>query len=71
MKEGKVEIFVCHETGLPMTTHKATMIKEQDEHKNQVVMNMIMDDWRRMVKELRIQEVMISPPVVEMLLLTW
>mgnify|MGYP002051084255 CR=1 FL=1 len=47
VKEGKV---VCQETVLPMITPKSTKNKEQEEHKKQVVMNVSMDDWRRMVK---------------------
>ena len=62
VKEGKAEISVCQETGLPLITPKSSKNKEQDEHKNQVVMNISMEDWRRMVKELRIQVAMISPP---------
>ena len=47
VKEGKV---VSQETVLPMITPKSTKNKEQEEHKKQVVMNVCMDDWRRMVK---------------------
>ena len=47
MKEGKV---VCQETVLPMIKSKSTKNKEQEEQKKQVVMNVSMDDWRRMVK---------------------
>ena len=47
VKEGKV---VSQETVLPMITPKSTKNKEQEEHKKQVVMNVSMDDWRRMVK---------------------
>ena len=50
VKEGKVKISVCQLTGLPMITPKSTKNKEQEEHKKQVVMNVCMDDWRRMVK---------------------
>ena len=47
VKEGKI---VCQETVLPMITPKSTKNKEQEEDKKQVVMNVSMDDWRRMVK---------------------
>ena len=33
-----------------MITPKSTKNKEQEEHKKQVLMNVSMDDWRRMVK---------------------
>ena len=41
---------MCQGTVLPMITPKSTKNKEQEEHKKQVVMNVSMDDWRRMVK---------------------
>ena len=63
VKEGKAEISVCKETGLPLITPKSSKNKEeQEEHKNQVVMNINMDDWRRMVEELEIRVTMINTP---------
>jgi len=62
VKEGKADISVCEETGLPLITPKSKRKEDQDEHKNQVVMNINMRDWEMLVKELRIEVAMIVPP---------
>jgi len=62
VKEGKAEISVCEETGLPLITPKSKRKEEQEEHKNQVVMNVNMADWGRLVKGLRIKVAMITLP---------
>jgi len=61
VKEGKAEISVSEETGMPIVTPKSKK-EEHDEHKNQVVMNVNMEDWRLLVKELKIKKSMISHP---------
>ena len=63
VKEGKVSISVCRETGLPMMTPKSSKNKggQDEEEKNQVVMNMNMEDWRKMVREMKIKQAMITP----------
>jgi len=62
VKEGKADISVCGETGLPFITPKSKKKDEEEEKKNQVVMNINMHDWSLLVKELRIKEAMIIPP---------
>ena len=39
VKEGKADISVCGETGLPFITPKSKKKDEEEEKKNQVVMN--------------------------------
>jgi len=61
VKEGKVDISVCEETGLAMIKPLSNKNKGgQEEKKNQVVMNVCMEDWQRMVKELGIERSMID-----------
>eukprot|EP00092_Neocalanus_flemingeri_P035335 GFUD01038445.1.p1 GENE.GFUD01038445.1~~GFUD01038445.1.p1 ORF type:complete len:321 (+),score=123.61 GFUD01038445.1:42-965(+) len=61
VKEGKVAISLCKETGLPLITPLSSKSKAgQDDQKNQVVMNMDMEDWRRLVEELGIEQSMID-----------
>ena len=62
VKEGKVGISVCKETELPMISPLSSKSKSGlEEEKNQVVMNMDMEDWRQMVKEMKIKQPMITP----------
>jgi len=62
VKEGKADISVCGETGMPLIAPKSKRKEAQDEQKNQVVMNINMNDWKILVKELRIRVAMIVPP---------
>jgi len=62
VKEGKVAIFVSKETGLPMIRPISTSSQSnemQPEDNSQVVMNMCMADWARMVDTLGIRKPMI------------
>jgi len=63
VKEGKVDISVCKETGMAMIKPVSNKNKGQggqEEKKNQVVKNVCMDDWQRMVVELGIKRSMID-----------
>jgi len=61
VKEGKADISLCEKTGLPMIKPLSKRKGEKDgESKNQVVMNMNMEDWERIVMEEDIREVMID-----------
>jgi len=62
VKEGKADISLCEETGMPLISPKSKMNENHNEHKNQVVMNINMRDWKVLVKELRIEVAMIIPP---------
>ena len=62
VKEGKADISVCGETGMPLIAPKSKRKEAQDEQKNQVVMNINMNDWKILVEELRIRVAMIVPP---------
>jgi len=64
VKEGKAQIFICESTGLPHIMPKSSKSRDkgdEDQEKNQVVMNISMEDWQRMIDELSIKEPMINP----------
>jgi len=55
VKEGKAAISLSEETGLPLIRPVGTNdVEGQEEVKNQVVMNMTMEDWAKMVDSLGI-----------------
>eukprot|EP00092_Neocalanus_flemingeri_P032539 GFUD01035388.1.p1 GENE.GFUD01035388.1~~GFUD01035388.1.p1 ORF type:complete len:297 (+),score=109.68 GFUD01035388.1:120-1010(+) len=61
VKEGKVAIFVSKETGLPMIMPvRSNYMQGQEENKDQLVMNICMEDWVRIVDRLGIEESVIK-----------
>jgi len=60
VKEGKAAISVGEETGLPVIRPVGTNNVEGQEEKNQVVMNITMEDWSRLVDNMGIKESLIK-----------
>eukprot|EP00092_Neocalanus_flemingeri_P084600 GFUD01106315.1.p1 GENE.GFUD01106315.1~~GFUD01106315.1.p1 ORF type:complete len:173 (-),score=52.04 GFUD01106315.1:125-643(-) len=61
VKEGKVAIFVSKETGLPMIMPvRSNYMQGQEENNDQLVMNICMEDWVRIVDRLGIEESVIK-----------
>jgi len=63
VKEGKAAISIDQETKLPFIIPKSSKNKsDNEEGKNQVVMNMSMGDWQKLVRNHGIQVAMIDSP---------